>query len=79
MSGKKLTMYRVAVNAPQPNSVLTVAEVAAQLRVSRMTVYRLCADGELPSWRVRRSIRVPADGLDRYMRARLAGASGVNP
>jgi excisionase family DNA binding protein len=51
---------------------LTVAEVAAQLRVSRMTVYRLCADGELPSWRVRRAVREPAIGLHRYMQARLA-------
>lgn len=54
--------------------LLTVAEVAAQLRVSKMTVYRMVDDGELPAWRVRRSVRVPVEGLRRYVQARLEGA-----
>ena len=39
---------------------LTVAEVAAMMRVSKMTVYRLVHAGELPAVRVGRSFRVPS-------------------
>ncbi|ALJ21503.1 helix-turn-helix domain-containing protein [Microbacterium sp. No. 7] len=38
---------------------LTVAEVAALMRVSKMTVYRLVHSGELPAVRFGRSYRVP--------------------
>lgn len=37
--------------------LLTVAEVAALMRVSKMTVYRLVHNGELPAVRVGRSFR----------------------
>ncbi len=37
---------------------LTVAEVAAMMRVSKMTVYRLVHSGEMPAVRVGRSFRV---------------------
>ena len=39
---------------------VTVAEVAALMRVSKMTVYRLVHNGELPAVRVGRSFRVHA-------------------
>ena len=42
---------------------LTVAEVAALMRVSKMTVYRLVHNGELPAVRVRRSFRVHAKAV----------------
>jgi excisionase family DNA binding protein len=47
---------------------LTVAEVAAAMRVSKMTVYRLVHAGELPAVRVGRSFRVPEDAVDEYLR-----------
>ena len=47
---------------------LTVAEVAAMMRVSKMTVYRLVHSGELPAVRVGRSFRVPEDAVDEYLR-----------
>jgi len=47
---------------------LTVAEVAAAMRVSKMTVYRLVHAGELPAARVGRSFRVPEDAVDEYLR-----------
>ncbi|MFC5997401.1 helix-turn-helix domain-containing protein [Quadrisphaera sp. GCM10027208] len=47
---------------------LTVAEVAAIMRVSRMTVYRLVHSGELPAVRVGRSFRVPEQAVDDYLR-----------
>jgi excisionase family DNA binding protein len=47
---------------------LTVAEVAATMRVSKMTVYRLVHAGDLPAVRVGRSFRVPQDAVDDYLR-----------
>lgn len=48
---------------------LTVAEVAAVMRVSKMTVYRLVHGGELPAVRVGRSFRVPEQAVHDYLRA----------
>ncbi|HTY71716.1 MAG TPA: helix-turn-helix domain-containing protein [Actinomycetes bacterium] len=47
---------------------LTVAEVAAKMRVSKMTVYRLVHSGELPAVRVGRSFRVPEQAVADYLR-----------
>ena len=52
---------------------LTVAEVAAVMRVSRMTVYRLVHAGELASIRVGRSFRVPERGVHDYLRSAGTG------
>ena len=46
---------------------LTVAEVAALMRVSKMTVYRLVHAGELPAVRVGRSFRVPEVAVHGYL------------
>lgn len=48
---------------------LTVAEVAAAMRVSKMTVYRLVHNGELPAVRVGRSFRVSEEDVNEYLRA----------
>ena len=47
---------------------LTVAEVAALMRVSRMTVYRLVHSEELPAVRVGRSFRVSERAVHDYLR-----------
>jgi excisionase family DNA binding protein len=47
---------------------LTVAEVAALMRVSKMTVYRLVHGGELAAVRVGRSFRVPERAVHDYLR-----------
>ena len=47
---------------------LTVAEVASVMRVSKMTVYRLVHNGELPAVRVGRSFRVPEQAVHDYLR-----------
>jgi excisionase family DNA binding protein len=53
----------------QPRQVqfLTVAEVAALMRVSKMTVYRLVHSGELPAVRVGKSFRVPEKAVHDYL------------
>lgn len=46
--------------------VLTPAEVAEYLRISKTLVYRLIGSGEIPSFRVGgRSLRVRQDELER--------------
>jgi excisionase family DNA binding protein len=47
---------------------LTVAEVAALMRVSKMTVYRLVHSGDLHAVRVGRSFRVPEQAVHEYLR-----------
>lgn len=53
------------------NSVqfLTVAEVADLIRVSKMTVYRLVHNGDLPAVRVGKSFRVPEHAVAAYLRS----------
>lgn len=46
---------------------LTIAEVAAMMRVSKMTVYRLVHNGELPAVRVGRSFRVREADANAYL------------
>ena len=48
---------------------LTVAEVALMMRVSKMTVYRLLHNGDMPSVRVGRSFRVPANAVHEYLQS----------
>lgn len=44
--------------------LLTVGEVAAALRVSKMTIYRLIHAGDMPCVQVGRSFRVPSKAVD---------------
>ncbi|AFA72099.1 DNA binding domain-containing protein, excisionase family [Gordonia polyisoprenivorans VH2] len=54
-------------NAASGSQFLTVAEVASLMRVSKMTVYRLVHNGELPAVRVGRSFRVHAKAVHDYL------------
>ena len=53
---------------------VTVAEVAGQLRVSNMTVYRLVQSGQLPAIRVGRSYRIREEDVDRYLAEQYTAA-----
>ncbi|MCZ1000843.1 helix-turn-helix domain-containing protein [Streptomyces mirabilis] len=61
-------MRREAARPLSEVVLLTVAEVAAVMRVSRMTVYRLVHSGHLPAIRVGRSFRVPEQAVHEYLR-----------
>jgi len=54
--------------------LLTVNEVADLLRVSRMTVYRLIKEGQMPALRVGRSYRLREDDVDDYLSKRYTEA-----
>ena len=53
---------------------LTVAEVADQMRVSNMTVYRLIKAGEIGAVRVGKSYRIAEQDVDRYLASRYTEA-----
>ncbi len=63
-------MYAMPPNESElsESKFLTIAEVAAMMRVSKMTVYRLVHNGELPALRVGRSFRVLEKDVDEYLR-----------
>jgi excisionase family DNA binding protein len=53
---------------------LTVAEVAEQLRVSSMTVYRLIRSGDLAALRIGRSYRLRPGDVDQFLARRYTQA-----
>ncbi|AUZ89127.1 AlpA family transcriptional regulator [Arthrobacter agilis] len=54
-------------------NLLTVAEIATQMRVSKMTVYRLVQSGALHGIRFGRSYRVPETAVQQYLEAGNGG------
>lgn len=60
------------------STLLTAAEVADQLRVSTMTIYRLIRRGELPAVRVGRNYRVRAEDLDAYLAGQVVDPASVD-
>ena len=50
--------------------LLTVGEVAALMRVSNMTVYRLIKAGQLSAIRVGKNYRIRRGDVDRYLSER---------
>lgn len=58
-----------AIGALSGVKFFTVAEVAALMRVSKMSIYRLIHAGELESVRFGRSFRVPEAAVDSYLRS----------
>jgi excisionase family DNA binding protein len=58
--------------------LLTAAEVAEDLRVSTMTVYRLIRRGELPAVRVGRNYRVRLADLETYLAEQIVDPSTMD-
>lgn len=51
----------------------TVAEAAEALRLGRNRVYDMVAAGELPALRIGKSIRIPADSLNQWIKQHTEG------
>lgn len=60
---------------PGITRLLTVAEVANVMRVSRMTVYRLIRRGQLKAIRVGRNYRVREEDLNTYLESQAVTGS----
>jgi len=54
--------------------LLTVSEVAEVLRVSRMSIYRMIKQGEMPAFRVGRGYRLRQEDVHRYLKERFTEA-----
>ncbi len=57
--------------------LLTVAEVAATMRVSTMTVYRLIKGGDLAAIRVGKNYRIRESDMDDYLAGRSVQVEGA--
>ena len=57
--------------------LLTVGEVAATMRVSNMTVYRLIKSGDLPALRVGKNYRIRESDVDAYLSDRSVQVEGA--
>ena len=58
------------------SGLLTVAEVAATMRVSNMTVYRLIKGGDLAAVRVGKSYRIRESDVQGYLAERSVHVEG---
>jgi excisionase family DNA binding protein len=56
--------------------LLTVGEVAATMRVSNMTVYRLIKAGQLAAIRVGKNYRIRESDVNRYLSDRSVNVDG---
>lgn len=52
---------------PEVSQVLTVAEVAAYLKVSKVTVRRWCISKKIPAFKIGREWRIERKALNRLM------------
>ena len=55
------------VDMDEKREFLKVPEVAEVLRIARSRAYELVAEGEIPSIRIGRSVRVSRSELDRWL------------
>ncbi len=55
--------------------LLTPAEATEVLAIGRSRIYEMLACGELPSLRIGRSIRIPAEALQEWVKAQQTGGT----
>lgn len=67
---------REALDAPAPQLAVTVEAAARALQVGRSAIYALIASGELASFRVGRSRRVPVAALESYIDRQVGSTDG---
>ena len=51
----------------EPDSIMTIEEVAAYLKIPKSTVYILAQDGKIPCQKVGRQWRFRKDTIDKWM------------
>ena len=58
---------------PMESLLLKPEEVAQVLKLGRTRTFQLMSSGELPVVRIGRSVRVPKDQLEQWVRSRTTG------
>jgi len=51
--------------------LLTVPEVARRLKLSKSKVYLLCQQGKIPTITLGKSVRIPLNELDEWLRQQI--------
>jgi excisionase family DNA binding protein len=77
LSGRRALCYdarSVAQRSFREARFVTVNEVAQLMRVSKMTVYRLIKQGDLPAVRIGRGYRLREEDVHRYLDSRYTEA-----
>ena len=69
--GRKMSIASLAENqATHVDELLTIAEVAAYLKLSRRTAWRWCKNGQLPAVKVGHQWRVAQSDLEKFVQRR---------
>ena len=55
------------MNSTKTSVPLKVGQVAPMFGVSRATVWRLIYEGDLPHFKIRGSVRIPAAAVEEYL------------
>jgi excisionase family DNA binding protein len=62
-----LAQRDIETHGGDPVELLTIREACARLKLSRASMYRLIARGELPTVRIGRARRIVLEDLDRFI------------
>jgi excisionase family DNA binding protein len=62
----------------QPDEILTIDEVATDLKAGKRTVYRLAASGKIPAFKVGGTWRFRRAQLDQWIVSRIGQAADAD-
>jgi len=63
----------LSATGPRP-TLLTVEDLEAELQLGRTRTYELVRSGQIPVIRIGRVVRIPRQGLRRWVEARASGS-----
>jgi excisionase family DNA binding protein len=61
-------------NSTNEGEILTIREVAAYLKVTERTIYRLAAEKKIPAFKVGGTWRFPRSEIDQWIRQQTSAA-----
>lgn len=75
-------LANVMLNRTNEGEILTIKEVAAYLKVTERTIYRLAAEKKIPAFKVGGTWRFPRSEIDQWIRQQTSSAlmndEGIN-
>jgi excisionase family DNA binding protein len=64
--------------APQLVEVMTLDEVAAYLKITSRTIYRMLEEGQIPAFKIRGAWRFRKDEIEKVTRGKFARKASSN-
>ncbi len=55
----------------EPSDIMTVQEVSKYLKIALKTAYTLVSQGDIPSFRIGKAVRVRREDLENYIRSNI--------